>query len=80
MREGIRLLGVSFRPGEMAAASNLVVSPPPGYPPEARDRGIEGKVSLLVQIDATGRVEEATLATGDPKLAEAGKPGPTGTG
>jgi len=41
----------------LAGASN----PPPDYPRSARLRGEQGRVTLLVQVDATGRVTHAAV-------------------
>lgn len=42
----------------------------PEYPPEARDSGAQGLVSLLITVDGSGRVINTRLISGHPKLAE----------
>jgi TonB family protein len=45
----------------------------PEYPEEARDRGIEGRVSVIAHVDTTGAVVETQVwvASGEPKLDQA---------
>ena len=43
----------------------------PAYPEEAREREIEGVVTVLVSISHTGRVERARIVQGVPLLNEA---------
>ena len=43
----------------------------PQYPPEARDKGIQGSVVLDALIQGDGRVGDVTVVSGDPMLSEA---------
>jgi TonB family protein len=43
----------------------------PEYPPEAKERNIQGTVVLLVEIQADGTIGEVGIASGDPLLARA---------
>ncbi len=55
----------------VAASVLLQEKAPPAYPEEARAAGIEGAVVLDVLISETGEVKEATVASGNPALAQA---------
>jgi protein TonB len=57
--------GGSDGDGDAPVAADAVAHPPeietyvvPEYPPKARARGIEGRVLLMVIVDASGRVED----------------------
>ena len=41
----------------------------PGYPEEARQKNIQGKVEFKVVIDTSGSVKEVALVSGPPELA-----------
>lgn len=43
----------------------------PAYPPEAREKGIQGIVVLQVVVDKTGQAESIHVKSGDPLLAPA---------
>jgi len=46
----------------------IVHQTPPKYPRGARGAGVQGEVALLVGVDASGNVIEATVARGVPAL------------
>lgn len=50
------------------ASPKLIYSPPPMYPEEARRKGIEGKVTLSIVIDANGNVSQAKALRGPKEL------------
>jgi TonB family protein len=53
-------------------ASSLVLQKAPiHYPDAARNSGIQGTVVLKVVTDLSGNVQEATVVSGDPALAQA---------
>lgn len=54
-----------------AAGRNLVTSPEPYYPPNAKNAGLQGTVRLQVRIDKEGRVSDATVISGNPVLESA---------
>jgi protein TonB len=54
-----------------AAASRLLHSPQLVYPKAATEGGIHGKVRLQILIGKDGRVVEAMVISGDPRLAPA---------
>jgi len=43
----------------------------PEYPPEAKAKGIQGRVVLDVQVQGDGRVGTVKVVSGDPVLSEA---------
>ncbi|HEY7406160.1 MAG TPA: energy transducer TonB [Candidatus Angelobacter sp.] len=45
-------------------------SPPPRYPQEAREKGIEGEVVLLATIDTKGNLIDIKVVKGDPILVK----------
>jgi|ERR1044071_3523249 TonB family protein len=48
--------------------------PKPEYPPEAKERGIQGKVAVLMLVNSrTGLVERACVTKGDEALGTAAK-------
>lgn len=59
----------AFDPALPVVAPQLVADAIPVYPPQARDRGLQGDVVLLLAVDARGRVADAVVDTGvDPLL------------
>jgi protein TonB len=50
-------------PAPLSAQPQLLDQPEVPYPPEARRAGVEGKVRLLLHIDAQGRVVSARILT-----------------
>ena len=82
LREGVRLLGVSYpvthgapapvlRIAGAAAARNLLIAPRAVRPVYATGRRIQGHVTLQVRIGATVFVEESMVISGDPPLTDA---------
>jgi TonB family protein len=59
------------RLAEETAAALVTKRVPPVYPVKALVAGIQGTVVLNVTISETGDVKEATLASGEPDLAQA---------
>jgi len=53
--------------------ANLVQKVQPIYPPEAKANRIQGSVRFTVVIGKDGRVQNLTLVSGDPVLAQAAK-------
>jgi len=51
-----------------AAPPKAINTPNPPYPEEARKKGIEGKVTLLIVIDAKGKVSQAKALSGPKEL------------
>jgi len=45
-------------PGEGVTAPSPIYKPEPGYTPEARQAGIEGKMTLAIVVDAQGNVTD----------------------
>jgi protein TonB len=62
-----------IRVGGNAQSANLVQKVQPIYPPEAKANRIQGVVSFTVTIGKDGRVQNMTLVSGDPILAQAAK-------
>ncbi len=65
-----------FAPMEARAnyGSPVRSMPQPVYPPEARERGIKGRVSVLMLVNVrSGLVEQACILDGDAALATAAK-------
>jgi len=58
----------TIRVGGMVQAQNLLESPTPIYPPEAKAAGVQGTVKLQIRIGIDGRVTQATAISGDPLL------------
>jgi TonB family protein len=54
---------------EDVAVMNLLSSPQPVYPPEARTEGLNGTVRFTVRIGADGRVRRVELIGGSPLFA-----------
>lgn len=52
-------------------ASQLVTSPRPIYPPEARRAGTQGSVQLSVVIGRDGKVTQVSYLSGEAAFAEA---------
>lgn len=50
-------------PGRLSAQPRAIDLPEIAYPPEARRAGVEGKVVLLLRIDALGRVVDARVVS-----------------
>jgi TonB family protein len=55
---------------EVFASPRATYSPEAEYPAEAKAAGIQGAVAIRVYIDATGRVTDATLISGNPLLGQ----------
>ena len=51
-----------------ATPPKAINTPDPPYPEEARKKGIEGKVTLLIVIDVNGKVSEAKALSGPKEL------------
>jgi TonB family protein len=62
-----------IRVGGNVQSANIVQKVNPVYPPEAKQNHIEGLVRFTVIIGKDGRVQNVTLVTGDPLLAEAAR-------
>ena len=65
-----------FAPMEAHAnyGSQVLSMPQPVYPPDARDRGIKGRVSVLVLVNVrSGLVEQACIRDGDAALVSAAR-------
>ena len=62
-----------IRVGGNAEAANLVQKVTPIYPPEAKANRVQGSVRFTVVIGKDGRVQNVTLVSGDPVLAQAAK-------
>ena len=60
-----------IRVGGNVVVSQLVSAPPPEYPSNARKNHVQGAVILHVIIGTGGIVEEVTVISGDPELAQA---------
>ena len=60
-----------IRVGGNVQAQQLISKPPPPYPPEARDNGIQGTVRMRVLIGLDGSVLRLVLENGPPELAPA---------
>lgn len=56
---------------EESAAARVLRRVDPEYPPEARQKGLQGQVVLDARIDRDGKVQNLTVISGDPILAEA---------
>lgn len=69
------MLGGADRPGlgEVDRAPRLIRAVPPVYPPAAFDRGLEGvmTVTLQVVLNRDGRVEQTSIVQGAPELHQA---------
>jgi TonB family protein len=57
--------------GQPATPLKLIHSPTAPYPEEALRKNVEGKVTLGIVVDATGRVSDAKVLSGPPELVEA---------
>src|SRR5258707_10098924 len=53
------------------APPKAISTPNPPYPEEARKKGIEGKVTLLIVIDAKGKVSQVKALSGPEELVPA---------
>jgi TonB family protein len=53
------------------AAGQVISSPTPKYPEEARKENISGTVSLMVSVDNAGFVDRVEVVSGNPILADA---------
>jgi len=62
-----------IRVGGNAEQANLVQKVQPIYPPDAKANRIQGLVRFSVVIGKDGRVQNLTLVSGDPVLAQAAK-------
>ena len=63
--------GKASQGSEDVSASRLIHRVEPQYPPDARERHIQGLVTLDVQIGGEGVVRTVAVVEGDPVLAEA---------
>jgi TonB family protein len=61
----------AIRLGGNVHSPRLVHKTPPVYPPDAKQAGIQGTVSLGVRIATDGTVKEVKLNSGDPLLVQA---------
>jgi len=59
------------RVGAAVAAANLISQIPPAYPESARQAGIQGPVTLEVEISREGTVESVRAVAGEPQLLQA---------
>ena len=57
--------------GEKVQALNLLVKVNPGYPPLAKQAGVEGTVGLLATIAPDGAVKQLEAQSGHPLLIPA---------
>jgi TonB family protein len=57
--------------GQPATPLKLIHSPTVPYPEEALRKNVEGKVTLSIVVNATGRVSDAKVLSGPPELVEA---------
>src|SRR5258706_16023884 len=53
------------------APPKAISTPDPPYPEEARKKGIEGKVTLLIVIDVKGKVSQVKALSGPEELVPA---------
>jgi TonB family protein len=60
-----------LRIGGNAQSAKQIFTPKPVYPPEAKQKRIQGTVKLNVVIGKEGAVQDVQVASGDPLLAEA---------
>lgn len=66
----------SFKPLKARAnhGSPIISMPQPGYPPELKANGVQGKVALLLLVNVrSGLVEQVCVMEGDERLAEPAK-------
>jgi protein TonB len=59
--------------GGNVEAANIVQKVTPIYPAEAKANRVQGSVRFTVVIGKDGRVQNVTLVSGDPVLAQAAK-------
>ena len=57
--------------GTRDAPPKAISTPDPPYPEEARKKGIEGKVTLLIVVDAKGKVSQVKALSGPEELVPA---------
>jgi TonB family protein len=62
-----------IRVGGNVQAENLIHKVQPVYPPEAKENRVQGSVRFTVMIGKDGKVQNLTLVSGDPVLAEAAR-------
>lgn len=62
-----------IRVGGNVQAQNLIHKVQPLYPPEAKENRVQGSVRFTVMIGKDGKVQNLTLVSGDPVLAEAAR-------
>jgi len=60
--------GTQENSAAQATPPKAVNTPDPPYPEEARKKGIEGKVTLLIVIDVNGKVSQAKALSGPKEL------------
>jgi TonB family protein len=58
-------------PSQQASQLKAIKEPMAPYPEEAEKKGIEGKVTLSIVVDAGGRVSDAKVLSGPPELIQA---------
>jgi len=56
------------KPSHVEESLKLLKSPIAEFPAEALRKNIEGKVQLILTVDAQGRVSDATILSGPPEL------------
>lgn len=61
----------TIRVGGEVAAANCLSCPPPGFPPLAKQAGIQGSVVLRAMIGPDGAIEQVQLVSGHPLLVTA---------
>jgi TonB family protein len=61
----------TIRVGGQVQAQNLIESPAPIYPPDAKAAGVQGTVKVQIRIGTDGHVKEASAIRGDPVLVDA---------
>src|SRR5687768_17171052 len=63
------LVAVAQRPQDETAAQPTLVEPlQPVYPREAKEAGIDGRITVRVAVDEQGRIESVAYASGPAEL------------
>ena len=62
-----------IRVGAKVQASNLIVGPPPEYPPLAKQARIQGTVRFTAIIGRDGHIQQLQLVSGHPLLVQAAR-------
>jgi protein TonB len=73
---GVRIVAPGSTPQKIRVGGNvqaamLIEQVKPIYPPDAKAAGVQGKVQLQATIGPDGRMQDLTVAEGDPTLAKA---------